>query len=75
MKINMFLCMTFLLLQIKSNCSFFILNTLNIWWCLDWNEPSIKFYKKMGAILMNEIYPLLDLYVTNINLSYIIYQM
>jgi GNAT superfamily N-acetyltransferase len=19
------------------------------WWCLDWNEPSIRFYKKMGA--------------------------
>lgn len=24
------------------------------WWCLDWNEPSIKFYKKMGAIPMDE---------------------
>lgn len=24
------------------------------WWCLDWNEPSIKFYKKIGAIPMDE---------------------
>jgi len=24
------------------------------WWCLDWNEPSIQFYKKMGAIPMEE---------------------
>lgn len=24
------------------------------WWCLDWNESSIKFYKKMGAIPMDE---------------------
>jgi GNAT superfamily N-acetyltransferase len=24
------------------------------WWCLDWNEASIKFYKKMGAIPMDE---------------------
>lgn len=24
------------------------------WWCLDWNEPSIKFYKNMGAISMDE---------------------
>ena len=24
------------------------------WWCLDWNEPSIEFYKKMGAIAMDE---------------------
>jgi GNAT superfamily N-acetyltransferase len=24
------------------------------WWCLDWNEPSIKFYKKMGAKPMDE---------------------
>ncbi len=30
MKINMFLCMTFLLLQLKSNGSFFILNTIDI---------------------------------------------
>ncbi len=24
------------------------------WWCLDWNEPSIQFYKQMGAIPMDE---------------------
>lgn len=24
------------------------------WWVLDWNEPSIKFYKKMGAVPMDE---------------------
>lgn len=24
------------------------------WWCLHWNEPSIKFYNKMGAIPMDE---------------------
>ena len=24
------------------------------WWCLDWNEPSIKFYKKIGAMPMDD---------------------
>lgn len=24
------------------------------WWCLDWNEPSIEFYKGMGAIPMSD---------------------
>lgn len=24
------------------------------WWCIDWNKPSIDFYKSMGAIPMNE---------------------
>jgi len=24
------------------------------WWCLDWNQPSIDFYKKMGAVAMDE---------------------
>jgi GNAT superfamily N-acetyltransferase len=24
------------------------------WWCLDWNEPSIIFYKKMGAQAMTD---------------------
>lgn len=24
------------------------------WTCLDWNQPSIKFYKKLGAIPMDE---------------------
>lgn len=24
------------------------------WWCLDWNEPSVKFYKKLGAVPMDD---------------------
>lgn len=24
------------------------------WWCLDWNEPSVNFYKAMGAVPMDE---------------------
>lgn len=24
------------------------------WWCLDWNEPSIKFYKQVGAVPMDD---------------------
>lgn len=24
------------------------------WWCLDWNRPSIDFYRSMGAIPMDE---------------------
>ena len=24
------------------------------WWCLDWNQPSIDFYKSLGAEPMNE---------------------
>jgi hypothetical protein len=24
------------------------------WWCLDWNEPSIRFYKQMGAKPMED---------------------
>jgi GNAT superfamily N-acetyltransferase len=24
------------------------------WWCLDWNEPSIQFYRSMGATPMDE---------------------
>lgn len=24
------------------------------WWCLDWNEPSIAFYRGMGAIPMSD---------------------
>ncbi|MGL6104735.1 GNAT family N-acetyltransferase [Romboutsia sp.] len=24
------------------------------WWCLDWNESAIRFYKKMGAIPMDD---------------------
>jgi GNAT superfamily N-acetyltransferase len=35
-------------LAIDRNCGRFE------WWCLDWNEPSIDFYKKIGAIPMDE---------------------
>ncbi len=24
------------------------------WWCLDWNQPSIDFYKSLGAVAMDE---------------------
>ncbi len=24
------------------------------WWCLDWNTPSIEFYKSMGAVPMSD---------------------
>ncbi len=24
------------------------------WWCLDWNKPSIDFYRRMGAVPMDE---------------------
>ncbi|GEM_PF-36077 len=24
------------------------------WWCLDWNEPSVKFYKQLGAVSMDD---------------------
>lgn len=24
------------------------------WWCLDWNTPSIEFYKSLGALPMND---------------------
>lgn len=24
------------------------------WWCIDWNEPSINFYKSIGAVPMDE---------------------
>lgn len=24
------------------------------WWCLDWNQPSIGFYKAMGAVPMDD---------------------
>lgn len=24
------------------------------WWCLDWNQPSIDFYRSMGAVPMSE---------------------
>ena len=25
-----------------------------LWWVLDWNEPSIEFYKSLGAVAMDE---------------------
>ncbi|AFM39985.1 sortase-like acyltransferase [Desulfosporosinus acidiphilus SJ4] len=24
------------------------------WWCLDWNKPSIEFYKQLGAVPMDD---------------------
>ncbi|NCU17409.1 GNAT family N-acetyltransferase [Bacillus sp. P1(2020)] len=38
------------------------------WSCLDWNEPSIKFYKAMGAVPMNEwtVYRLHDQTLENL---------
>ena len=24
------------------------------WWCLDWNKPSIEFYRSMGAVPMDD---------------------
>ena len=24
------------------------------WWCLDWNKPSIEFYRAMGAVPMDD---------------------
>jgi hypothetical protein len=24
------------------------------WWVLDWNKPSIEFYKSLGAVAMDE---------------------
>jgi GNAT superfamily N-acetyltransferase len=35
-------------LAIERNCGRFE------WWCIDWNEPSINFYKSIGAIPMDE---------------------
>ena len=35
-------------LAIERNCGRFE------WWCIDWNEPSINFYKRIGAIPMDE---------------------
>ena len=35
-------------LAIKRNCGRFE------WWCLDWNEPSINFYKSIGAAPMDK---------------------
>ena len=35
-------------LAIERNCGRFE------WWCIDWNEPSINFYKSIGALPMDE---------------------
>lgn len=35
-------------LAVERNCGRFE------WWCLDWNKPSIAFYKKMGAKPMED---------------------
>lgn len=35
-------------LAIERNCGRFE------WWCIDWNEPSINFYKSLGAVPMDE---------------------
>ena len=38
------------------------------WWCIDWNEPSIKFYKQLGAIPMDEwtVYRVCDKALTDL---------
>jgi GNAT superfamily N-acetyltransferase len=38
------------------------------WWCIDWNEPSIKFYKGMGAKSMDEwtVYRVYDASLSNL---------
>ncbi|NLC03412.1 MAG: GNAT family N-acetyltransferase [Tissierellia bacterium] len=35
-------------LALERNCGRFE------WWCIDWNQPSIDFYKSIGAIPMDE---------------------
>ncbi len=35
-------------LAVERNCGRFE------WWCIDWNEPSINFYKSIGAVPMDE---------------------
>lgn len=38
------------------------------WWCIDWNEPSINFYRSLGAIPMDEwtVYRVCDNALTNL---------
>ena len=38
------------------------------WWCIDWNEPSIKFYKEMCAKPMDEwtVYRVDDIALSNL---------
>lgn len=42
------------------------------WWCLDWNEPSIQFYKKLGAVPMEEwtVYRVCDQALERLALSF-----
>lgn len=42
------------------------------WNCLDWNEPSIKFYKRLGAVLMDEwtVYRVNDKTLTDLAKSF-----
>lgn len=42
------------------------------WSCLDWNEPSIEFYKKMGAIPMDEwtVYRVCDEALKNLAMKF-----
>ncbi|GAA0177502.1 GNAT family N-acetyltransferase [Clostridium sediminicola] len=53
-------------LAIKRNCG-----RLE-WWCLDWNKSSIKFYKKMGAIPMDDwtVFRVCDEELTNLSKKY-----
>ncbi|MCX7708537.1 MAG: GNAT family N-acetyltransferase [Clostridia bacterium] len=39
------------------------------WWCLDWNEPSIRFYKQMGAVPMEDwtVYRVCDSALINLS--------
>lgn len=42
------------------------------WWCLDWNKSSIKFYKKMGAMPMDDwtVFRVSDELLTNLAEKY-----
>lgn len=42
------------------------------WSCLDWNEPSIKFYKRLGAVPMDEwtVYRVNDKALTDLAKSF-----
>lgn len=42
------------------------------WWCLDWNEPSIKFYKQLGAKSMEDwtVYRVCDKELRNLSTEF-----
>ena len=42
------------------------------WWCLDWNKPSIQFYRQMGAVPMEDwtVYRVCDTALTNLAEKY-----